>query len=636
MSTTNWWESAPLADAAPSAPASSAPASDDWWKSAPVAGQPRGGALQTVGNLAAGAVRGAGSIGATLLAPVDIAKDAIAGKGLLLESNRARRQGIDDALGSLGAQTDSTAYQVGKVGAEIAGTLGVGGALAKPVQALANAGIAARATAPIANALSTGGLRAGNLAQNASLGARTADLGARVAGGAAAGGTSAALVDPESAAVGAGIGAALPPGLAAAGRAGRIVGSVVAPFTRGGVERVVGRALNEFASDPAAAQAALRAAPEVVPGSMPTAAAAAGDVGLAGLQRAVINRSPALSSELAERASTQNDARTRVIEAIAGNPGKIATAQEARDVATAAMRESALNSAGNVPAGGILGSLEQMIAAPGNAGLITQSALRRVRDQIAGNTVDGAINSRALYAVRKDLNDILGGRLQGESGNLRQASGQLIDARGVLDDAMEAAAQRGGANTSWRGYLNQYSQMSRPIEQMEILEDVLKRIQTGSMDTRGALNMSSAKLNNILKNEGAELKKKLTPDQLQTLRNVQADLNASTLANTAGKAVGSNTVQNLGSDQFLSEVLGPGLGGSGLARDTLGRVAGFAARRANTAIEERLGEALLEPQTAALLMDLAQRPDLLQRIGQSQAASIGARAIPAIAAGGQR
>ena len=84
---------------------------------------------QGAGNLLAGAVRGAGSIGATLLSPIDIAKDAIAGKGLSLESNRARRKGMDDALQSMGAEPESWMYKGGKLGGEIAGTAGMGGVL---------------------------------------------------------------------------------------------------------------------------------------------------------------------------------------------------------------------------------------------------------------------------------------------------------------------------------------------------------------------------------------------------------------------------------------------------------------------------------------------------------------------------
>lgn len=651
-------QAAPQSDAAPAGP---------WAKYAAAppptepAAQPRS-VLQTAGDAVAGAVRGAGSIGATLLAPVDIAKDALDGKGLSLESNRERRASMDAALGNLGADTDSTAFKVGKVGAEVAGTLGAGGALARAVP------LAAGAATPLANALATGGMRAGNVAAGAPLAARAADMATRVAGGAAAGGASAALVDPETAAMGAGIGAALPPALAAAGKAGRVVGSAIAPFTQGGKDRIVGGALREFASDADAAQAALRSAPSVVPGSAPTTAAAAGDIGLAGLQRTVINRSPGLAAEAAERASQQNEARTRALEAIAGNQGRIAAAEEARDVATGAMREAALDRAGNVEAGSLLGGIDRMLAQPGNAGLLVQRALRQVRSQIGGQLDNGAVNARALYAIRKDVNDILGGRLQGESGNLRHASSQLIGVKGLIDDAIEAASNRvvpsagrgmAGAGqsgvvprqtgaaaadgvtnaqpaASWREYLRQYADQSVPIDQMRQLQDIFQRVQTGTADARGQMVLSAAKLNNLLKQQGDELARTLAPEQLQVLRNVQADLNASTLANTAGKAVGSNTVQNLGSDQFLTQVLGNRVGGSGVARETLGRVAGFAARRANVAIEERLGEALMDPNTASLLLELSKRPDLLQRLGQTQGAALSTRAIPVLATGGGR
>jgi hypothetical protein len=65
---------------------------------------------QGAGNTIAGLVRGAGSIGSTLIAPFDIAKDALAGKGLSLESNRQRRADMDAALGTMGADTDSFGY----------------------------------------------------------------------------------------------------------------------------------------------------------------------------------------------------------------------------------------------------------------------------------------------------------------------------------------------------------------------------------------------------------------------------------------------------------------------------------------------------------------------------------------------
>lgn len=180
-------------------------------------------ARQHAGNLAAGAVRGAGSIGATILAPLDMAKDAIAGKGLSLESNRERRKAMDAALQTMGAEPDSWMYQGGKLAGEIAGTSGVGGVLAKGAQ---GAGVAPA----LVEALRTGGLSADGLKGAAGLATRTL-------GGAATGAASAGLVDPEQAGMGAMVGGALPGAVMAAGKTGAALGKAlrggqIAPETK--------------------------------------------------------------------------------------------------------------------------------------------------------------------------------------------------------------------------------------------------------------------------------------------------------------------------------------------------------------------------------------------------------------------
>ena len=132
-------------------------------------------------DLAGGAIRGAGSIGATILAPYDIAKDAMAGKGLSLQANKQRRADMDSALSMLGFDPNSLAYGAGKIGGEIAGTVGV------PV-------------------LGAGG-----------------NLATRVLGGAASGGLAAGLVDPSNAAAGAAVGGGIP-----------LLGAAVSPLLRSG------------------------------------------------------------------------------------------------------------------------------------------------------------------------------------------------------------------------------------------------------------------------------------------------------------------------------------------------------------------------------------------------------------------
>lgn len=166
---------------------------------------------QGLGNLAAGAVHGAGSIGATLLSPVDAALDffnrggfgdKVSEKtlsGLVtdkkpLTRNEQRRADMDAALQTMGADPESLLYKGGKIGAEIAGTAGAGGVLAKGASLIPGV---AKAAPALIEALRTGGMASGPMA-------------ARVAGGAATGAASAGLVNPEEAGTGAKIGVALP------------------------------------------------------------------------------------------------------------------------------------------------------------------------------------------------------------------------------------------------------------------------------------------------------------------------------------------------------------------------------------------------------------------------------------------
>lgn len=169
---------------------------------------------QGAGNAVAGLIRGTGSIGSTILAPYDMAKDALDGKGLSLESNRERRASIDGGLREMGAETDSWMYQGGKLAGEIAGTAGTGGVLANGVRA-----VAPGATG-LTNALATGGFKAGSTPG-------AMNMLTRMAGGSATGAASAGLIDPEYAATGAIVGGALPPVVKGLGAVGGAVGRTI-------------------------------------------------------------------------------------------------------------------------------------------------------------------------------------------------------------------------------------------------------------------------------------------------------------------------------------------------------------------------------------------------------------------------
>ncbi len=179
-----------------------------------VAGGILGDLARNTKDFGAGAIRGAGAIGSTLISPYDIAKDVLNDKGFSLESNRIRRKKIDQGLQDLvGADPSGIAYKGGKLTAEIAGTAGAGGLAADVLNYLGAAKYAPQlveairtyGSAPLNNAKNAVGKTAGNVANLAQ------KAGINTLGGAISGGATAGLVDPEQAKSGAIIGAAASP-----------------------------------------------------------------------------------------------------------------------------------------------------------------------------------------------------------------------------------------------------------------------------------------------------------------------------------------------------------------------------------------------------------------------------------------
>ncbi|MDD4971859.1 MAG: hypothetical protein PHT07_20735 [Paludibacter sp.] len=179
---------------------------------------------QAGGDFLAGSVRGAGSIGATILSPIDaLARTLNQGKPVSIGgydiAGQDRRSGMDEGLKAMGADPNSIMFKAGKLGAEVAGTAGAGGALAKGVTALAP-NVASKVPVLI-DALRTSGMTAGG-ATGAS------GMASRVAGGAIGGAAQAGMTNPEDMATGAVIGGVMPPAVQLAGKVGSIVGNKLA------------------------------------------------------------------------------------------------------------------------------------------------------------------------------------------------------------------------------------------------------------------------------------------------------------------------------------------------------------------------------------------------------------------------
>lgn len=132
------------------------------------------------------------------------------GVGQALIEDAAKRKASEQAMIEPYKQQHPMLTGAGEFGGEVIGTFPVGGALAKGVGIAAKGVGASKAAAPLVNALRTGGMSTGEVAAPLLSKAGAAQLATRVAGGAATGGASAALLNPDEVGTGMMIGGGIP------------------------------------------------------------------------------------------------------------------------------------------------------------------------------------------------------------------------------------------------------------------------------------------------------------------------------------------------------------------------------------------------------------------------------------------
>lgn len=497
----------------------------------------------------------------------------------------------------------------GQLGGEIVATLPVGGLIAKGARAVG-------AAPKLVSSIASGGFRTGAPAA-AAIGGKAADMATRMAGGAVTGGASAALTDPGSGDTGAAVGGVLPLVLSTLGAGGkyaaRAARSIVEPFTETGQQRIAGKILNQFA-DGGPTTLDVR---QIVPGSTPTLAEATGNAGLAGLQRAARDMRP---NSFVEREQLNAAARAAAFDRVAGDASAKEAAVLARDDAAKplygraftadAMRRSLANEATQTrkPFAGVgLSAKPEDLATPGLRELATRpmfkEAVSAARTLAANNGVelkDPLQSLEGLHYIKLALDDALNPEAKSAMG--RNASNAVMSMRDKLaDELAEVSPLYGTAR-------NRFAEMSKPINAMEALQGLKLT------DAQG--NITLAKVQNAIFSvkkqiaaPGTNNAKALSKEQLDTLYAIRDDLVRQSKTGL-GRSAGSNTYQNLATDNILSTLI-PGKAGT-LATGKVGNVVGQVGRLAysgpNEQIRNGLIDMMLDPQKAEAAM-------LLQRQG---------------------
>lgn len=572
--------------------------------------------LQGVGNLVAGGLRGAGSIGATILLPADMNNQKLRGEDFWsLKDNRERRAAIDEGLQIMGAEPDSWMYQGGKLAGEIAGTAGLG-----PM--LAGAAKIAGASPAIISGLQYGGL---NVAGRTGLGG----LLTRAGTGAATGALAAGMVNPEDAGVGAVVGGALPvlaKGGAAVGKAATSgVKSLVEPLYQRGKEKIVGRALREFAGDQVDdAIRNLQQSRELVPGSLPTVGEASGVPSLAALQRASVNVSPEAANAMEARAVANNQARVDVLELLSGSKGAREAAESARSDAAAAAYGAARAQAPEV----IAPSKELLeLAERPTMKRIIAGAKRLAADK--GEKIGNPLESiDGLHYIKLSVDDALSGTANSALARNQKAA--------VMDIKDRLIAEMDKVSPAYGEARRAFADASKPINQMDIVEELKGSIAPLTGKLRAAQYASKLSDDTAARAtgfKGATLKNTFTPEQLAQLTAIRDDLARADFAANAGRAAGTNTVQNLSYGNILNQFGVPNylrnMPAGQVVGGLLGRGADAIYGKANKEIAGLLAETMLSPQEAARLMMIREgaNPALIEAarkglLGTSKAAPV--------------
>jgi hypothetical protein len=592
--------------------------------------------------------------------PTNIVQQA----GAFLQEDAARRLAESQGRVAPFKQEFPVSTGAGELGAEVVGTLPVGAVIAAPLRAIP-------AAAPLAQAIRTGGFSKGNIAT-------------RAAGGATLGGASAAVINPEDAALGATIGGAVP----FAGPALGYVGGKVANMRTMPQNRAASLAQQAAGADLKEVVNALRNAPPGV--GVAQTLARFENPALQALVRDSLESTPEgaqyLSklgtmtekqavNELAKIAGGVSAAETRATAELAKNNlnvittpmreaslgrvnlGKFvadeAASREANDLAVlmgsgseidparfvlqATGAEKALRSVGIKPLEGA--PLANQIAAisknPSFAGNdLVEGSVQRVAEDIARWTSsNGVIDANALEAIRKNAVNAAIAKLRPGADATAQrnlAAGVMSNIKPLIDKAIEDA---GGAG--WREYLTTHAKGMQKIAEKKLTGEALALFKNNKNEfVRLVQNESPETVEKFLGPGNYNIALELADSTMDVLRKQATGhldrVAASKQATEGQKALATLVSQNTSMLRFPNLINAWAAAGN----KTISELE----KRIGVKTTKTLSDAMQDPQTAANLLEsipASERNKIIQLLnnpsvlGLKGAAVTRAAAIPA-------
>lgn len=388
--------------------------------------------------------------------------------------------------------------------------------------------------------------------------------------------------------IGAPVGAVAPLVGKAVDYIGRTGKALIEPLTESGQEKILGRFLREAAGgEEAKAMRNLRNPPQFVAGSQPTAAQAAGVPSLAALERTAMATSPVANNLMAQRqlqnAQAQADALRNIAPATRTSKYVDFREQVADDLYKDALKPLNLGKLDDETTK----EIANLIKRPA-----IQDAMKVAKETSANrgeNIADPAGSMLGLHrtkiALDKQISEV---KSRYERDKIKSAAGDELDslknAKTSLLDFMEKISP------TYKTARQSYDRLSKPIDQLENIAKLADK--TISAETEKIYISQFSKGLKELKKSGV-----LSDRQITRLENIQKDLARTKFADTAGKGVGSDTVQKLAYSNLMNQ--------TGLPISATNRLGKFVYGDVNEQLKDKLAETMLSPQETLRLMRLA-------------------------------
>lgn len=427
----------------------------------------------------------------------------------------------------------------------------------------------------------------------------------------------------------------------------------------------------------------------ILPGVQPTTAELAGNAGLSQLERQM-TANPDVMNQMAQRMSANRQAMQGALGNIAGTPGDMEAAITARDAVSKPLyaaaeqakvtADPALNALMQRPSmQGAVTRAQALAAERGQPFMPNRPILSQgTRGPASGVQLDpvtlteradlglGSLGNSAPLISRgmppgpgKLTNFALDPMTLNPAGPMPFSGKNIQYLKMALNDMANSGPQMGmgshevGAVKGTLGSLNEWTQAnvpelrtadaayanaSKPINQMEVGQQLSNRLNPALADFGVDIPRTNAEsfakgvrggdaiAADVTGNKSATLESTMTPQQMQTITQIGQQLARRVNATDLGRAAGSNTAQNLVSQNMLRQVLGPmGLPeswGEGVAKNTLMqtlmRPAQFVAKAGEDKVLSKVANAALNPVEAQRLLQMGVDPTVAKAIWARQ------------------